>query len=49
MMPLLAGLYADPIAALYTAFLTLDSVLGLDAAASLDVAAGAQPRHHRLP
>jgi hypothetical protein len=33
MMPPLAGLYADAIAALYTAFLALDPVLGLDTAA----------------
>jgi hypothetical protein len=48
---LLATLYAnaDAIAALYTAFLALDLVLGLNAAASLDAAAGARPRHHHLP
>jgi hypothetical protein len=43
MTPPLSGLDADVIAALYTAFLTLDPVLGLDAAASLDATAGAQP------
>jgi hypothetical protein len=45
MMPTLAGLYADVDAALYTAFLTLDPVLGLYAAASLDATTGARPRH----
>jgi hypothetical protein len=53
MTPPLAGLYtdadADTVTALYTAFLALDPVLGLDAAVSLDAAAGAQPRRHRLP
>jgi hypothetical protein len=51
MTPPLAGLYADAdaIAALYTAFLTLDLVLSLDVAASLDAAAGARPRRRRLP
>jgi hypothetical protein len=48
MTPPLAGLYADAdadtVTALYTAFLALDPVLGLDAAA-----AGAQPRCHHLP
>jgi hypothetical protein len=41
--PSLAGLYADADAALYTTFLALDPVLGLDAAI------GAQPRRHHLP
>jgi hypothetical protein len=44
MMPPLAGLYADAIAALYTAFLTLDPVLSLDTAASLDTTVSARPQ-----
>jgi hypothetical protein len=41
----LADLYADvdAVVALYTAFLALDPVLGLDAAASLHATAGAWP------
>jgi hypothetical protein len=44
-MPPLAGLYvdADAVATLYTAFVALDPVLGLD------TAAGARPQPHRLP
>jgi hypothetical protein len=48
-MPPLASLYADAIAALYTAFLALDPVLGLDSAATLDTAADARPRRCHLP
>jgi hypothetical protein len=50
MTPPVGSLYADAdvdiIAALYTTFLALDPVLSLDAAASLDTAVSARPRHH---
>jgi hypothetical protein len=51
MTPPLAGLYvdADAITALYTNFLALDPVLGLDVAASLDTAVSARPRRRHLP
>jgi hypothetical protein len=46
--PPLASLYADAVAALYTAFLALDPLLSLDAATSLDAIVSAWPRR-RLP
>jgi hypothetical protein len=51
MTPPLAGLYADndTVTTLYSTFLALDPVLGLDATASLDATAGSRPRRHCLP